>query len=438
LEKHLRICLIAFMFAPLIGGSEIQAEKQAHQLRTMGHDVTILTLRHYRDWKRTEILDGLPVIRVGGIYKRDGRLRIGRLGHLPIDFLFFLTVWRLRNQFDVFHSLQLSTIAAVATWIGKVSQIPIIINIPSAGPGKAQQKEDAVLMADTLTERDFLKIPYKDVVVGDIAYLHKSAFGGKAIIRFFKKSDAYYQILSTRCLPYLTSHGFREEQIILIPNGVDSTKFQPVLQRPDPVQPERNILCVARWQFPKGIDILLHAWGRLMREPAAWRANLQPRLLLAGYGPLEPQLKHIAELLDIQDSVEFLGLRQDVIELLQQSWGFVMPSRWEGMPNALLEGMSCGLPCIATRVSGSEDIISDGANGLLVEPEQPQELAVALRRIIEETDLALRLAKAGRATVLHDYELDSVIKRCVEMYYRVCKNCGKHTQKRWREGMQGE
>jgi glycosyltransferase involved in cell wall biosynthesis len=438
LEKHLRICLIAFMFAPLVGGSEIQAEKQARQLQTMGHEVTILTLRHYRAWKRTEILDGLPIIRVGGIYKRDGRLRIGRLGHLPIDFLFFLTVWRLRNQFDIFHSFQLSTIAAVATWIGKISQIPIIINIPSAGPGKAQQKTDAVLMADTLTERDFLKISYKDVVVGDIAYLHKSAFGGKAMLRFLKKSDAYYQILSTRCLPYMTSHGFRAEQVILIPNGVDSGKFQPAPQRPDPAQPERTILCVARWQYPKGIDVLLHAWGRLMREPDAWRTNLKPRLLLAGYGPLETQLKHIAELLDIQESVEFLGLRQDVIELLQQSWGFVMPSRWEGMPNALLEGMSCGLPCIATRVSGSEDIIIDGVNGLLVEPEQPQELAVALRRMIGESDLAQSMAEEGRATILHDYELDSVMKRCVEMYYRVSKNSGKHTHKHGREGVNGE
>ena len=418
----MRICLIAFMFAPLVGGSEVQAEKQARQLQAMGHDVIVVTLRHNKQWQREEVLDGLPIIRVGGIYNREGWLRIGRLGHLPIDFLIFLTLWRLRHQYDVINSLQLSPLAAVAALIGKMTHKPVIINIPSTGPGKKQQKSDAVLMADTLTDTEFLKIDFKDVVVGDIAYLYRSAVGGRAIVRFLKQSDAYYQILSNRSRPYLMSHGFREEQMVLIPNGIDSEKFCPAVERrPDPAKPERDILCVARLQYPKGVDILLHAWGRMMREPADWRAELKPRLLLVGEGPLQPQLERIVEALGIQDSVQFLGLRRDVIALLQQAWGFVLPSRWEGMPNALLEAMSCGLPCVATRVSGSEDIVVDGVNGLLVEPEQPEELARALRRIIEDTELAQHMAEEARATMLRDYQLSTVITRCVEVYRRVLK-----------------
>jgi glycosyltransferase involved in cell wall biosynthesis len=112
-------------------------------------------------------------------------------------------------------------------------------------------------------------------------------------------------------------------------------------------------------------------------------------------------------------------LRTDVIELLQQCWGFVMPSRWEGMPNALLEGMACGLPCVATRVSGSEDAITDGVNGLLVEPEQPAAMALALRRIIEDTDLAQRLGREARASVVRDYQLGTVIEQNLELYRRL-------------------
>lgn len=418
----MRICLIAFMFAPLVGGSEVQAEKQARELQALGHDVMVITLRHNKQWKKEEELDGLPVIRVGGIYNREGWLRIGRLGHLPIDFLFLLSLWRLRHHYDVLHSLQLSPLAAVAALIGKLLHKPVIVNIPSTGPGKKQQASDAVLMADTLTDADFLKIDFKDVVVGDIAYLHRSAVGGRAIVRFLRKSDAFYQVLSSRSRPYLTSHGFREEQVVLIPNGVDSEKFRPDAQgRPSPARPERDIVCVARLQYPKGVDILLHAWGRMMREPDAWRAELKPRLLLIGEGPLQPQLERIAAALDIQDSVQFLGLRRDVVELLQQAWGFVLPSRWEGMPNALLEAMSCGLPCVATRVSGSEDIIVDGVNGLLVQPEQPEELARALRRIIEDNQLAQRLATEARVTMLRDYQLSAIIASCVELYRKVLK-----------------
>lgn len=423
MDEHMRICMIAFMFAPLVGGAEVQAEKQARQLKELGHDVVVVTLRHNKQWKREEVLDGLRIIRVGGIYNHEGWLRIGRLGHLPIDLLFFLTLWRLRHRYDVLHSLQLSPLAAVATLIGKLTRKPVIINIPSTGPGKKQQKSDAVLMADTLTDAEFLKIDFKDVVVGDIAYLYRSAVGGRAIVRFLKKSDAFYQVLSNRSKPYLISHGFRAEQVVLIPNGVDSERFQPAPERrPSPTNPRRDIVCVARLQYPKGVDVLLHAWGRMMREPAEWRMGLQPRLLLIGEGPLQRQLERIAKDLDIQDSVQFLGLRRDVVDLLQQAWGFVLPSRWEGMPNALLEAMSCGLPCVATRVSGSEDIIVDGTNGLLVQPEQPEEMAQALRRIIEDSALAQRLAEEARATVLRDYQLNTIIARCVELYRRVCKH----------------
>lgn len=418
---RLRICIIAFMFAPLVGGAEVRAEKQARQLLALGHDVTIVTLRHNKQWKSAELLDGLSIVRVGGLYSRDGILRIGRFGHLPIDFLMFLTLWRLRNHFDVFHSLQLSTLSAVATLVGKLTAKPVVISIPSTGPGREQHTEDAVLMADTLQgDTSYLKIPFKDIVVGDIAYLHQVALGGKAIVNFLKKSDAFYQLLSSRSFPYMTSNGFREEKFFLVPNGVDAEKFHPAPEcRPDPLQPERTILCVSRLQYPKGVDVLLHGWSRMMHASAEWRADLKPKLLIAGEGPLKPQLERIVAELGIEESVEFLGLRRDVIPLLQQSWGFVMPSRWEGMPNALLEAMSVGLPCIATRVSGSEDIVENGVNGLLVEPEQPEELAQALQRIIGDADFAQELAKQARVSILRDYQLSRIIEKCVELYRRI-------------------
>jgi glycosyltransferase involved in cell wall biosynthesis len=127
-------------------------------------------------------------------------------------------------------------------------------------------------------------------------------------------------------------------------------------------------------------------------------------------------LERIAAELNIEDSVEFLGLRSDVVDLLQQSWGFVLPSRNEGMPNALLEAMACGLPCIATCVSGSEDIIADGHNGILVESEQPAQMAHALRRIIEDTELAQCLGREGRATVVREYQLAHIVERSLDLY----------------------
>lgn len=246
------------------------------------------------------------------------------------------------------------------------------------------------------------------------------------MIHFLKKSDAFYQVLSSRSYPYLTSQGFKAEKIVRISGGVDTEKFHPApALRPDPTKPERDIVCVARLEYPKGIDVLLHAWSRMMREPAPWHAHLKPRLLIAGIGSIEPQLQRMTAELGIQESVKFLGLCRNVIPLLQRAWAFILPSRWEGMPNALLEAMACQLPCIATRVSGSEDIIIDAFNGLLIESEQPAEMAQALCRLIEDIDLAQRIGKEGHATVVRDYELSHIVEQCVELYRSVLSKDSK-------------
>jgi glycosyltransferase involved in cell wall biosynthesis len=421
-KEHLRICFIPLMFSPLVGGAEIQAEKQARQLQKLGHEVTIVTLRSRRQWERKTLLDGLPVVRVGGIYKSDKTLRIGRLGIWPVSIGMFLLLWRLRHTYDVIHVFQVTPLAAVAALIGKLTRKPVVVGSMGVGPTKEeslQPEPEVALMADTLIERSFLKIdPSKaQIGAGDIKGLLKNTLGGRTIFNFLRRSNVYYQALSTRGCAYLASWGVRRERIVYIPGSVDSEKFRPAPERrPDPERPARTIICVARLEYVKGIDVLLHAWGRMISTSSEWRMPLKPRLRLVGIGRLRPQLERIAAELNIQDSVEFLGLRLDVVDLLQQSWGFVLPSRNEGMPNALLEAMACGLPCIATRVSGSEDVIVDGFNGMLVESEQPVEMARALRSLIEDTELAQRLGHAGRATVVREYQLVHIVERCLDLY----------------------
>ena len=422
-EDHLRVCVFSFMFFPLVGGAEMQAIKHAHELQARGHDVTILTLRHNREWKREETIEGIRVVRVSGIYRRNGWLRIGRSGRAPIDIAMFLKLWQLRHQYDVVHFMQMSSVSVVATLVCQLIHKPIVISIQSAGPNEEQKKSIAEhglsLMADTLKDTSYLKFSAKDWIAGDIENLAHSVIGGQFYVRFLKISHAYYQVLSNRCRTYLVTNGFRPEQIARIPNGIDPKQYQPAPARPDPAQPEREILCVARMEYPKGVDVLVHAWARMMNASSEWRAHLKPRLRLVGRGIFRPQIERMAAELGVQDSIEFMGLRRDIIDLLQHSWGFVLPSRWEGMPNALLEAMSCGLPCVATRVSGSEDLITDGINGLLVEPEQPAEMAQALRRLIEDTALAQKMAQEARATVARDYHISSTAERCLQLYHQI-------------------
>jgi len=420
-KDRLRICIFALMYSPLVGGAEVRAEKYAKQLTALGHEVTVFTLHHRKNWKKTEILDGIPIIRLGGIYKSDGTLRIGRLGYIPPAILVFSQIWQLRDKFDLFYCSELSPQAVVISLIGQMTHKPVVIGIASSPP----LPDNATLMADTLTETEFLQVPVDDTMVGHIFAMAKTAVGGKAMIKYIQNSQVYLQALSHRSGPYLKAHGFNPRRMVYIPGSVDTEKFCPdPASRPDPAQPERDIVCVARMEYPKGIDVLLHAWSRMMKEPDEWRLHLKPRLLIAGTGTLEDKIQRIAAELGLQESVKFLGLHRNPVQLLQQAWGFVLPSRWEGMPNALLEAMSCGLPCVATRVSGCEDVVEDGVSGLLVETEQPAEMARALRRIIEDPELAQCLGQEARKAILRDYQLSKVVDRAVACYRYILNGGG--------------
>ena len=247
MEDSIRICLVSFFLWPSIGGAQVRAEKLARQLQALGYDVTVVTFRHYKQWKRKEMLDGLQVVRVSGIYRRNGRLNIGRLGHLPNIIMMFLTLWRLRHSYDVIHAFQLSVPAAL---IGQLTHKPVILGIQCAGPSETQRvqldERGAALMADILTETSSLKVDLKDWTpsAGDIGHLPRLPLG-KAMLDFLRKSNAYYQILSTRSHSYLTSHGFRAEQIVHISGSVDTQRFQPALERrPAPASPDQDVVLV--------------------------------------------------------------------------------------------------------------------------------------------------------------------------------------------------
>ena len=420
----MRICFVAFQFWPSVGGSQTQAEKQARYLRQLGQEVLVVTLRHQRKWRVKEECSNFPVVRVGGLYGRGGALRVGRFGHLFVDLSLFWVLWRLRRRYDLIHTLQVSPLAAVAALVGKLTHKPVIIGVQSTGLCElladcSPQTLQVKAFPGEKDEAGKIERRARAEIGGDLAGLQQTVWGGQRMLNYLRESNVYYQILSSRSYIYLMQHGFRPERIIYIPNGVDIQQFHPTtwpwLEEPEK-RVERLILCVARLEYAKGIDVLLHAWGRMMAMPPPWREGLRPRLCLAGDGTLREELERLVVDLGIQESVEFLGTRHDIPRLLQEAWGFVLPSRWEGMPNALLEAMACALPCVATRVSGSEDVIEQGINGLLVEPERPEQLAYALRLLIEDTDLGRQLGWQGYQTVLRYYQLSSTVQSCLAFY----------------------
>jgi glycosyltransferase involved in cell wall biosynthesis len=114
-----------------------------------------------------------------------------------------------------------------------------------------------------------------------------------------------------------------------------------------------------------------------------------------------------------------LGDRADVREVLAALDVFVLPSRTEGMSNALLEAMAMALPVVATAVGGTPEVIADGRSGLLVPPDDASALAAAIARVLADADLARRLGAAARQTVEERYGARSMVRRLEAVYAAV-------------------
>ncbi|MGH9966922.1 MAG: glycosyltransferase [Pyrinomonadaceae bacterium] len=157
----------------------------------------------------------------------------------------------------------------------------------------------------------------------------------------------------------------------------------------------------------KAYDVLLKAVGQLAST------GLRFELLIAGDGPEKTKLQRLADGLGLTSSVTFLGGVDDVPELFSRAHILVHPSRSEGISNTILEGMAEGLPVVASAVGGIPELLTHGQTGLLVDPDRPDALAAALRRLIESSSLREELGRngldlvrerCGRAKIVSQYE----------------------------------
>lgn len=158
------------------------------------------------------------------------------------------------------------------------------------------------------------------------------------------------------------------------------------------------LLCVARLVEQKDQATLIHALTRC-------RVNESPVpvLVLVGDGPERSTLQALAEA-EAPGRVFFTGHQNDPIPWLAVADLFLLPSLSEGLPGALIEAMAAKLPCIATHIPGNSELVHDGETGLAVPVRSPAAVAAAVRRLLDEPDLAARLAQAGFEWVSTNYD----------------------------------
>lgn len=174
-----------------------------------------------------------------------------------------------------------------------------------------------------------------------------------------------------------------------------------------------DIVFVGRLVSAKGIDMLLEAIASLRQE------RLIRSAIIVGDGPLKEPLMRKALDLGISEIVTFAGERHNIIELLEMSRLFVLPSRWEGTPSALLEAMAVGLPVIAANVGGVSEVIDTNINGLLVPPKNLAALTAAARKVLTNYTLAKRLGERARTKIIQEYSISNYAERILAVYYQL-------------------
>jgi glycosyltransferase involved in cell wall biosynthesis len=208
----------------------------------------------------------------------------------------------------------------------------------------------------------------------------------------------------------LTGHfDWEAQRLVLIRYGVRLTPdtTRPCLRPCDPVK----ALTVARLVQQKGLDVLLSAARRL---PEAIKARMH--FTIAGSGDQEAKLRSYARHLGIEASVSFLGWRDDVEALLQSHNLFILPSRAEGEPIALLEALVAGLPCIASAVSGIPESLAQGRFGDLVAPNDPDALSASITRFVCQPNVLYGKASHARTYLAEQYDLDTSLQAILDLW----------------------
>lgn len=200
-------------------------------------------------------------------------------------------------------------------------------------------------------------------------------------------------------------------RVHIVPNGVDTTRFRPVVRRPER---QRRVTYVGRLSVEKNLDVLIKATAKLL-------TRFDVRLVIVGQGPLRQRLEALARRHGVSAEWHAVVQHAELPALLAATDVFVLPSLTEGHPKVLLEAMACGAPCVASDVGGNRAILADGESGLLFDPRDPGALAERLERVLDDEELAHRLGQRGRAEAEGRYELHDLVEREIALVKSVAR-----------------
>jgi len=373
--------LVRHIFQKTIGGVERHIDAHSRWMRSWGHEVELWS-SEYPKGCREELPDGRKIFGLGLRPVPSSLWRIAPLCRV-ID-----AVQRLPDRFDaVFSADHLLT----ASWALRNSGVPIIY-CPGGTVIGTTQWHFPVLRDDGWL-RSFLQ-PARQYLLAEKICLQRVA-GIAPVSEAVKR-----QMLSV--------HPGCAGRMRVIHLGYEPDDLLP--RHPSPVF---TVVCVARLHPIKNIDFLIRAWRQVTFSPK--------RLVLVGDGEERIKLQTLSAELGLGGSVEFAGERHDVPRWLAGSDVFILPSRYEACPLAVLEAMGTGLPCLTLRsVAGISDVAAsgelnvEGETGLFADPEDPRDLAEQITYLADHPEVRDRMGWASRHRALTHFTWEQAARKYMQ------------------------
>jgi glycosyltransferase involved in cell wall biosynthesis len=378
--------MVTGAYYPELSGAGLQCRAVVRRLGNVV-DFTVLTTTADRSLPVADVQDGVTVQRVF-VDPASWWSRATGVGRFTLA---FIRVWR-RHSIVHLHGFSRKSILLV--WLALATRKQIAIKLTSAGHD------------DPVTMRGRGRFAYW-------CYTRASVF--------FAVSPRLRDLYDAAALP--------PSRLRLIPNGVDLERFRPLATH-DREGSRRQlsiskggsvVLFVGFFSQDKRPHLLFEAWANVARSTAPESTLVLVGATKSSYYEVDDRLaediRRRANVLGLADRIRFIESTHEIERVYQSADVFVLPSVREGLPNVLLEAMASGLACIATRIENVTDsVIEDGCNGLLVPANDVPALEKALRRFMDDPELAARLGHEARRTMVAQYGLDQVASQYLAAY----------------------
>jgi glycosyltransferase involved in cell wall biosynthesis len=377
--------LISDSYPPVLGGSEVEAQRISVGMLGRGHQVKVLCaggppmpeLRHWVD------PEGVPV----EILTRHSR---GRWKDIVFAVEVAWRLWRDRNRYELVYFLMQGLHLATGLWVARLLGKPIVMKFGGSG----------------------------------VIPLMRASRVGKWELEWLKRWASRLMVLNEGMVREAVEDGFRRDQLYWMPNPTDVAVFAPAeVEERSRLRAERElasgapvVLYVGRLAPEKGLKWLVEGFAQ------AWQAEPRAVLVLLGDGPLRAELEQQARGLGMGPETVRMPGRVRPVEValwLKAADVFALTSPSEGFSCALAEAMSCGLASVVSDIEANSQLVQDGVEGRLVAVGDTAGIGVALGALLSSEAVRREMGHAARLKIVENYSLNKVVDRYEELFAEI-------------------